>query len=88
MHAMRIYDQHLEHRMTEHGMLRLCQVFSSDFWRRPMVMMAYDIIGPIDVELAEQFRPVGVLFRYFATHQDRLAEFQQRLDAAKLRAAR
>jgi hypothetical protein len=52
--------------------------------------MAMDVVGPYDEILSQfmrfflnNFRPGGVEFRYFRTHQDRLAEFQQRLDIAK-----
>lgn len=51
-------------------------------YNRPLT---WDVIGdhPLLKPNMEAVRYAGVCFRYFKTHQERLDEFQKRLDAAK-----
>lgn len=54
----------------------------------PVPLGALDVVGLRGREVLERYRPPGMLFRYFDSHVDRLADFQRRLDAAKQRARR
>lgn len=50
------------------------------------VAMMFDVVGSTACQrIMEDARLAGVRFRYFNNHQERLAEFQQRLDAMKQR---
>ncbi len=58
-----------------------------DVFSSHCILMAIDVVGgPTVAARVEQLRPAGVYVRWFNTHQERLAEFQGRLDAAKRRA--
>lgn len=79
------------HRSVSESVLRtFCEACGGEFVPHPVALMAYDVIGVNDFmcrELVRRMRPAGVIFRYFDSHTDRLAEFQSRLDAAKRRVA-
>lgn len=70
------------------GMQILCFRFGLEFCECHRTQMAYDIVGPHGFEKMEVYRTAGVLFRYFDSHAERLADFQSRLDAAKRRTTR
>lgn len=71
--------------ITENTLRGLCGIYGADFCPCHFRPMSHDIVGPVVHRQIDRYRPIGVLFRYFATHEERLAEFQTRLDAAKHR---
>jgi hypothetical protein len=70
----------------------ICRENNAEFCgcHAPDMYMTYDVVGAtVSTKPAiEYFRLPGLLFRYFDSHGERLAEFQQRLDKAKLRLSR
>lgn len=70
---------------TEGDFRRIAAAYGGEFLNcHSIPYMAYDVVGDVRCQQAmERQRFPGIVFRYFNTHQERLAELQQRIDAAK-----
>jgi hypothetical protein len=64
----------------------LCKSVGAEFMQcHDIEWGAYDIVGVNSRtrEIIEEHRLVGLLFRYFPSHEARLGEFQKRIDVAR-----
>jgi hypothetical protein len=72
---------------TEEDMRAVCKSVGVEFMRcYDISYCAFDVVGGDSKKIREAidwYRPIGVLVRYFPSHEARLGEFQKRIDAAK-----